>query len=107
MTQGYAEWVSTLIAFALSVLAAARLTRLISADDITAPARIALANRIGAGSFWFRLILCRWCLGLWVAAPVITAGCVSHGKMWFALPAGILAASHLIGLMAEREKPKP
>ena len=80
-----------LVALVILVLAVARLTRLVCKDDITAPWRLAIDRKLGADSFWSRLIWCPWCVGMWVsfAASGVAAWCGDVLNLypgWFALP---------------------
>lgn len=56
-----------LVAFVVLVLATARLTRLITRDDITTVLRLAIDKRFGEQSFVSRLIWCHWCVAVWVS----------------------------------------
>ena len=67
----------TLVNFAAAVLmllllvpAAARLTRLVSRDDITSPLRGWIYHKFGEESFLGRMIQCHWCAGVWVSGFV-------------------------------------
>jgi hypothetical protein len=56
-----------LVAFVVLVLATARLTRLVSRDDLTASWRLAIDRKLGENSFISRLIWCHWCSAVWVS----------------------------------------
>jgi hypothetical protein len=56
-----------LVAFVVLVLGTARLTRLISRDDITAPMRTGIDKWLGENSFVSRLIWCHWCVAVWIS----------------------------------------
>jgi hypothetical protein len=51
-------------------LACARLTRLIIEDEITSPIRRWAVRRWGENGMIPYLLHCRWCVGMWVAAPL-------------------------------------
>lgn len=92
------------------VLAVMRLVRILNADTILDPLRIALARRVrdeerseverGRWSTLEYFVGCPWCVGLWLAAatswipPVI----VGWPLWWWPLIA--LATSHLVGVCA-------
>jgi hypothetical protein len=63
----------------LVVGAVARLTRLVTKDTITAPARDwieARAKKAGGRKLWGKvddLVNCPWCVSVWVSAPVALA----------------------------------
>src|SRR3954468_12881878 len=83
--------------FVVDVLATYRLTRLVTADVISEPARQAVLRRVGAEapggagpksgqaiveSFdapprLATLVTCRWCAGMWIAAGVTVARMVA------------------------------
>lgn len=56
-----------LVAFVVLVLATARLTRLLSKDDLTVPMRLGIDKMFGPQSWISRLIWCPWCTGVWVS----------------------------------------
>jgi hypothetical protein len=56
-----------LVALVVLVLATARLTRLVTKDDITAPMRLAIDKKLGEHSLISRLIWCPWCVAVWVS----------------------------------------
>lgn len=99
-------WWSLLV----DVLAAARLTRLLTRDTFppvrnVRAALIARTNRSGWSALW----VCAWCLGFWVALLVLaghllvaaTTGLL--GVAWWSLVLAPLAASYVIGFLADRE----
>lgn len=55
------------------LLATARLTRLIAADRVLLPFRAAIVRRFGPSSALGYLVHCRWCVSLWLSAPVAAA----------------------------------
>jgi hypothetical protein len=67
------------LASGLVVGAVARLTRLVTKDTITAPARDwieAKAKKAGGRKLWSKLddlVNCPWCVSVWVSAPVALA----------------------------------
>ena len=62
-------------------LAVARVTRLITTDDVTRPWRSRLARRhppTGGVTWPVRLVNCDWCVGVWLAAIAAPLGKLSH-----------------------------
>lgn len=82
---------------AIAVLAAARITRLITQDTITAPLRMRAVNRMGIESKGAELIQCQWCTGMWAAAATVGAAWAWHDRWWLQLPLTILAAAYMVG----------
>lgn len=73
--------------FLLILGASARLTRLVTHDEITEPLRLR------AGSGWFGFALhCPWCVGLWISAITCAAYLLIPG-LWFTVPAAALTAN--------------
>lgn len=87
----------------VTVLACARLTRLITRDSIFERPRLALINRLGPASKPAELLTCDWCMAVWVSACVVPAAWWYGDRSWIAVPLTILAAAHLVGLIATRE----
>lgn len=58
------------VAVLAGAFATARLTRLIAADRVLLPFRRAIVNRFGPSSALGYLVHCRWCVSLWLSAPV-------------------------------------
>lgn len=84
-------------------LAAARLTGLITTDDITSTARDAVLQRLPDTTFGRTLtdlITCQWCVSMWVGAPIAVIAWWYPTRPWFALPALILAISQTTGMLS-------
>ena len=82
------------------VLAVARLTRLVNADIILDPLRVAVARRYGTDSTLSYFLGCPWCVGLWLSLLLAIPVVAFLGWSWWTLiPVG-LACSHLVGLLA-------
>ncbi len=81
----------------LGALACYRLTRLVTADQITLPLRTWVLDR----NRWFGyLVTCDWCLSIWVA-PWITAGIMFHGEHLFVqAPIVAFSLSAVTGLLS-------
>ncbi len=89
-----------ILTLAIYVLATARLTRLVNADVILDPLRVAVARRFGSSSTLAYFLGCPWCVGLWLALLLAIPTVAILGWAWWTLiPLG-LAASHLVGLLA-------
>jgi hypothetical protein len=96
----YAADVPHLLTLVVFILAAARVTRLLVADDITAPLR-----RWGARTFTDKvavLFVCPWCMGFWVSAVAAVLWWFWGDRWWLLLPALAFAISYLVGIMATR-----
>ncbi|MCM6777908.1 DUF1360 domain-containing protein [Nocardia sp. CDC159] len=89
-----------LLALVVYVLAAARLTRIITTDKVGEPLRVAAVDRFGGDSMMAFLFHCPWCFGWWVCAALAWPTAVVAGLPWwwgFGLwPAG----SYLVGVLA-------
>lgn len=84
----------------LAVAATARLTRLVTADTITAPLRVAVVRKWGPSSMANEFIHCAWCVGMWLslATAALTVAALDL-SWWLYLPLA-LAYSHVVGLAA-------
>lgn len=87
----------------VAALAAARITRLITRDTLTQPARIRAINWLGAESMTAYLITCDWCAGMWVSAMVGSAAWMWRDSPWLQVPLMVLAIGELVGLIASRD----
>ena len=100
----------TVLVLVLYTLSVARLTRLVNADTVLDPVRVAVARRAGdpdrseaerrRWNVVAYFMSCPWCVGLWLslggaAGPVVVLG----WPWWAGLPVA-LAASHLVGVFA-------
>lgn len=93
------------LALILLVLAAARITRLVVADDITKPARLWVARQPGRAFDWLLdLVSCHWCAGLWASA--VTVGAWAAWSHTFALQVVVvtLAIAQAQAMVNEREE---
>ena len=90
----------TALALTLFVLTAARLTRIVTTDQIGLPLRKWVLDRFGATSMLGFGIHCGWCMGWWFALVLAFPAAVVAGLPWwwgFGLwPAG----SYLVGVLA-------
>lgn len=103
-------------------LAAYRLTRLVTRDSITAgtrerlevyleglrltPARLGrwARRRDRAGAFAAELLLCSWCLSVWVAGAVVAAFTAWPGSRPLEVAVQVLAVSAVGGLLLDRDR---
>lgn len=101
--------VAGLIEIAVVLLAVARLTRLVSADEITRKVREAVVRRLPEDSPFAYLLFCRWCLSVWMATPAAAGWWLLSslprwsGHWWVDVPAVALALSHATGLLVRAE----
>jgi hypothetical protein len=90
----------TLAVFALALGAVARITRFGNTDDLASGLRQAVLSRYGPDSNWYTLLVCPWCLSVWVAAAVIPLAWIFGEYGVFQIPAAALTASYLYALVA-------
>lgn len=101
--------VTGLIEIVVVLFAVARLTRLVTADEITRKAREGIVKRLPEGSPLAYLLFCRWCLSVWVAVPAAAGWwALSYvprwtGLWWVDVPTIALALSHATGLLVRAE----
>lgn len=93
--------------------ATARLTKLVTTDEIMLPFRQWVINKYGPMSFWSKLILCRWCVSAWLAAPLAFLALISTFFLDDGIPAPtrivlflllIPTASHIAAMAQPREE---
>lgn len=99
-------WAMVLGVFVLLTFAVARLTRLVTADQITLPLRRWVVNRYGEESGRAYLIHCRACASVWIAFPVAVIWALATLPLqwwWLGVPAW-LTMSHLTILLARLEE---
>lgn len=86
-------------------LATARITGLITADDITAPIRDRIAYRNGRRSdprgVLADLATCQWCASVYVAAGVVASSWLWGSHLWLWLIALGLASSQVTGMLSK------
>jgi fatty acid desaturase len=95
--------ISTPILLVITVLAAARVTRLINEDKILDAPRNAIWRRLPENSMIAYWIGCPWCAGLWVCAGAVALLYLYGHSIWYQAPALALAASHIVGLLKKLE----
>lgn len=92
--------VITPFATVVTILAVARLTRLITTDTILDPPRTWLVRRLTSDRLKY-LMLCDWCMSVWVAAVTAPAAWYWWHEPWFLIPAIGLAATYVAGFLAQ------
>lgn len=91
----------------LAALATARLTRMVTTDRITLAPRKwllrRLVHRYGEDHLLPYLVVCDWCVSVYIGAG-ITAAWVTVGEtLWFQAPAAALALSYAAGFLASKD----
>lgn len=86
----------------LIALATARITRLITSDRITQPLRTAIVRRLKDGSELAYLLMCDWCVSIYVGFGVTLAWWYFSNTAAFAVAAIALSASYITGWLASR-----
>lgn len=84
----------------VAALAVARVTRLITTDYLTDPPRSWLVRRLGQNSKLAYLLVCQWCMSMWVAsvaALLLWAVGPVPGLVW---PMTALAMSQAAGMLS-------
>lgn len=101
----------TAIILIVTVLAVARLTRLVTEDKLLEPFRFWLARRWPSNSKRLYLFHCPWCFGMWVAFVVSPAVWFTAGlsdrlglTAWVGVPLLALGISHVVGLLKGAER---
>jgi hypothetical protein len=87
-----------IISLVLGFLAVARITRLLTDDQLTVGYRRWVVKRYGPESLPSYLVHCPWCTSVWVAAPVMPVA-VFFPYIWVIALLAIPAASMVAGLM--------
>lgn len=91
----------------LAALATARLTRMVTSDRITLALRRwllrKLVGRYGEDHLLPYLIVCDWCVSIYVGAGVTAAWVTVGETLWFQAPAAALALSYAAGFLASKE----
>lgn len=98
-TDRVASWLIVLLA----VLGTARLTRLITRDAITEPARAWITGRLPLDSRLVYFIHCDWCASIYVGAGVAAAVWTWPHRGWVDIPLIALTGSYVAGWSARLE----
>lgn len=87
----------------VTVLAVARVTRFVVADNLTEPLRTWVVGRFGEESKLAYLVNCFWCTSIWVGAPIAgVAFLFQHWVTYMLLT--WLAASQVTGLLGQLDR---
>jgi hypothetical protein len=95
------------LVFLVLALAVARVTRLVTTDEVTLPLRTWVIRKWGEDGKAAYFIFCPWCVSIWVSMLLIPPTFLTpHGpgwveQVWLALLT-IGATSHLTGLIASK-----
>lgn len=98
-------------------LAVARVTRLVTSDKITEGIRYRFvasrlrrkygvsptAEQMGSPPMLAYLIMCPWCISIWIGAALAPFVALWGTRPWLWAPAFALAASYVSGFLAQRE----
>lgn len=101
-SQGYYDRVTALLVV-LVMLSTYRLTRLVTADELSQPAREWLVSRHGPDSRLTYFIECPWCVSVWLAVPIAWLGLVHRAQTWAQVLGLALSASAVTGLISSVE----
>lgn len=101
---------SVLTVLLLTTLAVARISRLITTDKISEPARLRVAKRRPEGSQLTYLLWCPHCMSVWISAALTPAAWLLTDApdhlgitSWFGLPAAALAVAYLASIIVTAE----
>jgi hypothetical protein len=89
------------ITLLVAALATARLTRLVTRDQITHRARRAVLKKLDPDGMLAYLIVCDWCSSVYAGGAV--AAWIIWGPSWGLWPLAILAFSYTAGWLASKE----
>lgn len=91
----------------LAALATARITRMVTSDRITLAPRKwllrRLVNRFGEDHLLPYMVVCDWCVSVYIAGGVTGAWVLAGSTLWFQAPAAALALSYAAGFLASKE----
>lgn len=88
----------------LTVLAVARVTRLITSDRITQAPRDAFVSRLDPEGLMAYLVFCPWCVSVYTGAAGAAAWWAWGDTLLFTAAVLALAASHVAGILAGLER---
>jgi hypothetical protein len=92
------------LALFLTLLAVARVTRLVNADRITQAPRDAIVRRLDPNGMAAYMVFCPWCVSVYVGAAGGAAWWAWGDTRIFTAAVLALAASHVAGLLAGLER---
>lgn len=87
----------------LWALALARLTRLVNADQISDPLRVAVARKWGENGYASYFFSCPWCVSIWLGFATAPFVVWLSGLRWWTLPLIALAGSEVTGFLAQAD----
>ena len=87
----------------LTMLAVARVTRLITADYLTADARAWALKRLDGHDKLQYLLVCAWCSSMWIGAAAAAAWWAWGDNRIYTAVCAALAASYAAGWLASKE----
>jgi hypothetical protein len=94
-----------LLAALLAALSNARLTRLVSRDEITRPIREAVLRRLNdekpSHVRLAYLMECGWCTSVWWAAAHVGAGLLWLDQIWLWAALSVFALSQVAGMLGD------
>lgn len=91
------------VALLVAALATARLTRLITTDEILRQPRQWLLRKLPENGMLAYLLVCPWCMSVYVGAAIAGAGAWAGLWAWAWAPALALGFSYVTGFLAGRE----
>lgn len=91
------------LVFVVFALAVARATRLVTSDKITERPRNAILRRLPDDSLWAYLLLCSWCVSVYLAPVAAILAWLWGDRPWVWVPAAALAMSYVTGWLASHE----
>lgn len=92
------------LALFLTLLAVARVTRLVNSDRITEAPRNAVLRRLDPEGLAAYLVVCPWCVSVYVGAAGGAAWWAWGDTLIYTATVLALAASHVAGLLAGLER---
>lgn len=95
--------VHTTMTLILTILAVARVTRLVTADYLTAGPRAWALKRLDGHDKAQYLLVCPWCLSMWVGAAAAAAWWAWGDSRIYTAVCTALAASYAAGWLASKE----
>lgn len=87
----------TFLILVMFVLAVSRLTRLVTKDYITDPARIYVMKRFGVESHVAYFLQCPWCISIWISMLVAPFMILATDLPFWTFILAALAASQIVG----------
>lgn len=88
----------------LTLLAVARVTRLVNSDRITQAPRDAVVRRLDPDGLAAYMVFCPWCVSVYVGAAGSAAWWAWGETRIFTAAVAALAASHVAGMLAGLER---